>query len=166
MLGILSLVADYYQRQQQHSEFGCRSTWHRSWLRYCASSRKAAGSIPDGIIVIFHWRNHFGCTMALASTQALKCMCDQGSKSGRFLGLTKLPPLMCCLGILGASTSWSPNGLPRTVWGYLYLDNGLRIVQTHTLCIFSNFKRIAAILPPLQLRTVYSTLGIFVFDLQ
>jgi hypothetical protein len=25
-----------------------------SWLRYCATSRKAAGLIPDGVIVIFH----------------------------------------------------------------------------------------------------------------
>ena len=26
----------------------------RSWLRHCATSRKAVGSIPYGIIVIFH----------------------------------------------------------------------------------------------------------------
>ena len=26
----------------------------RSWLRHCATSRKVAGSIPDGIIGIFH----------------------------------------------------------------------------------------------------------------
>jgi hypothetical protein len=24
------------------------------WLRYCASNRKVAGSIPDGVIGIFH----------------------------------------------------------------------------------------------------------------
>jgi hypothetical protein len=24
------------------------------WLRYCATNRKVAGSIPDGVIVIFH----------------------------------------------------------------------------------------------------------------
>ena len=28
--------------------------WWRSWLRYCATSRKVAGSIPDGVIAIFH----------------------------------------------------------------------------------------------------------------
>ena len=27
--------------------------WH-SWLRHCATSRKVAGSIPDGVIGIFH----------------------------------------------------------------------------------------------------------------
>jgi hypothetical protein len=27
------------------------------WLRYCATNRKVAGSIPDGIIGIFHLNN-------------------------------------------------------------------------------------------------------------
>ena len=40
----------------------------RSWLRHCAKSRKVAGSIPDGVIGIFHWRNPSGRTMALGST--------------------------------------------------------------------------------------------------
>ena len=31
-----------------------RGTRWRSWLRYCATSRKVAGSIPDGVIGIFH----------------------------------------------------------------------------------------------------------------
>ena len=26
----------------------------RSWLMYCTASRKVAGSIPDGVIGIFH----------------------------------------------------------------------------------------------------------------
>jgi len=26
----------------------------RSWLRHCATSRKVAGSIPDGVIEFFH----------------------------------------------------------------------------------------------------------------
>jgi hypothetical protein len=38
-------------------------------LRQCATSRKVAGSIPDGVIGIFHWYNPFGRTMALGSTQ-------------------------------------------------------------------------------------------------
>jgi len=43
----------------------------RSWLRHCATSRKVAGSIPDGVIGIFHWHNPFGRTMALGLTQPL-----------------------------------------------------------------------------------------------
>jgi hypothetical protein len=43
----------------------------RSWLRHCATSRKVAASIPDGVTGIFHWRNRFGRTVALGSTQPL-----------------------------------------------------------------------------------------------
>jgi hypothetical protein len=39
--------------------------WH------CATSRKVAGSIPDGVIGIFHWLNPLGRTMALGSTLSL-----------------------------------------------------------------------------------------------
>ena len=39
-----------------------------------ALSRKVAGSIPDGVIGIFHWYNPSGRTMALRSTQPLKKM--------------------------------------------------------------------------------------------
>ena len=40
----------------------------RSLLRHCATSRKVAGSIPDGVIVIFHRHNPSGRTMALGLT--------------------------------------------------------------------------------------------------
>ena len=38
---------------------------------HCATSRKVAGSIPDGVIGIFHWHNPSGRTMTLESTQPL-----------------------------------------------------------------------------------------------
>ena len=41
------------------------------WLRCCATNRKVAGSIPDGIIGIFHWHNPSDRTIALGSTQPL-----------------------------------------------------------------------------------------------
>ena len=40
-------------------------------LRHCATSRKVAGSIPDGVIGIFQWHNPSGRTMALRLTQPL-----------------------------------------------------------------------------------------------
>jgi hypothetical protein len=43
----------------------------RSWLEHCTTSRKVAGSIPDGVIGIFHWHNSSGRTMAPGSTQPL-----------------------------------------------------------------------------------------------
>jgi len=41
------------------------------WLRWCATVRKVAGSIPDGVIGSFHFHNPFDRTMALGSTQPL-----------------------------------------------------------------------------------------------
>ena len=49
--------------------FTVRDTLWRSWLRHCATIRKVAGSIPDGVIGIF--RNPSCRTMALGSTQPL-----------------------------------------------------------------------------------------------
>jgi hypothetical protein len=42
-----------------------------SWLRHRATSREVAGSIPNYVIVNFHWHNPSGRTMALGSTQPL-----------------------------------------------------------------------------------------------
>jgi hypothetical protein len=44
------------------------------WLRHCATNWKVAGSIPDGVIGIFHWHDPSGHTMALGLTQPLKEM--------------------------------------------------------------------------------------------
>ena len=41
------------------------------WLRCCATNRKVAGSIPDGVIGIFHRHNPPDRVMALGSTQPL-----------------------------------------------------------------------------------------------
>ena len=41
----------------------------RGWLRHCATSRKVAGSIPDGVIRNFYLHNTSGHTIALETTQ-------------------------------------------------------------------------------------------------
>jgi hypothetical protein len=41
------------------------------WLRYCATNRNVAGSIPDGVTGIFHWHNPSYRTMVLGATQPL-----------------------------------------------------------------------------------------------
>ena len=40
------------------------------WLRCCATNRKVAGSIPDGVGGIFHWHNPSDRTMALGVDSA------------------------------------------------------------------------------------------------
>jgi hypothetical protein len=92
----------------------------RSLLRHCATSQKVAGSIPDGVIGIFHWLNPSNCTIALGLTQPRTEMSTRdfsvGDKGGRCIGLTILPSSCAnCLEILGASTSWSPKDLSRPV---------------------------------------------------
>ena len=41
------------------------------WLMCCATNRKVAGSIPEGVIRNFHCHNPSDLTMALGSTQPL-----------------------------------------------------------------------------------------------
>jgi hypothetical protein len=56
--------------------------WY-SWLRHCATTRKVAGSISDGVIGIFHWQNSSGHTEM--STRNISW-----GKGGRCVGLTTL----------------------------------------------------------------------------
>ena len=95
-----------------HCRMGARCWW-RSWLRHCATSRKVAGSISDGVTGIFYRHNPSGRTMALGLTQPLTEMSTRniswGSKGGRCIGLTTLPPFCAdCLEI------WEPQ-LPGTL---------------------------------------------------
>jgi hypothetical protein len=53
------------------------------WLRYCATNRKFAGSIPDGVIGFFHWLNPSDRTIALGSTQPLTEMSTRSISWGQ-----------------------------------------------------------------------------------
>jgi hypothetical protein len=71
----------------EHLEFLRTSQWSRKelrkctsyrvghavaqWLRHWDTNRKVAGSIPDGVIGIFHWRIPSGRTMAVGLTKPL-----------------------------------------------------------------------------------------------
>ena len=110
-----------------------KKTRWRSWLSHCATSRKVADSIPDGVIGIFHWHNPSGRTMALGSTQPLTEMSTRNiswwGKGGRCVGLDNLTNFMCRLfWNLEASTSCNPQGLSRPVMGLLYLFQSLLII--------------------------------------
>jgi len=60
-----------YVRKFKHAIYICWGTLWRSWLRHCARSWKVAGSIPDGVIGIFHSHNPSGRTVSLGLTQPL-----------------------------------------------------------------------------------------------
>ena len=93
----------------------------RNCLRYRATSRKVAGSIPDGVIGIFHGHNPCGRTMARGLTQSLTEMSTVpgiftwggGGKCGRCVGLTTLPPSGAdCLEIWEPQTLGTPRACP------------------------------------------------------
>jgi len=71
---------------------------------------------------------HYGSGVDAASNRKEYQGYLLGVNGGRCVGLATLSPQIIfsllhadCLEILGASTSWSPNGLSRLVWGFLYL---------------------------------------------
>jgi hypothetical protein len=51
------------------------------WLRFCATNRKVAGSIPDGDNGFFCWHYSSDRTMALGSTQPLTEMSKEVKQS-------------------------------------------------------------------------------------
>ena len=124
----------------------CQSRWGtpwRSWLKHCATIRKTAGSIPDGVIGILHG--------------------PRGRvKSGRCLGPTTLPPSCADLSWnLGTSTSWSPQGLSSTYVIYkafravklmpFFWDmtlsrsqkKGTLLIRIGTVCLLGQYLRLA-----------------------
>ena len=59
----------YFFKQNLNLKIG--RTAVTQWLRCCATNRKDAGSIPDGVIGIFHGHNSSDRTMTMGSTQLL-----------------------------------------------------------------------------------------------
>ena len=95
------------------------------WLRCCATNRKVAGSIPDGVNGILHWHNPSDRTMVLGLDSAS----NRNENQEHFLGVKAAGaygwqtyhhpvPLSCNLGTLN---SWNPLGHSKPVMGLLYL---------------------------------------------
>jgi len=69
----------------------------RSWLRHCATSRKVAGSIPNGVTGIFYLHNPaalwpWGLTQPLTEISTRNVSWGGGGKGSRCVGLTTLSP--------------------------------------------------------------------------
>jgi hypothetical protein len=75
-----------------HPEVG---TAVAQWLRFCATNRKVAGSIPDGVTGFFRCYNSSDRTMALGRLSLWQKWVPgvfPGGKGGRCIRLTTLPP--------------------------------------------------------------------------
>jgi hypothetical protein len=107
----------------------------RVWLRHCATSRKVAGSIPDGVIRIFHSLNPPGRTQPLTemSTWDISCVCvGGGGPMHRANNLAIFMWRLCRK--FGSLNSWSPKGSTRPLYLQLgkvqWLTQFLRRIQT------------------------------------
>jgi hypothetical protein len=93
----------------------------------CATIRKIAGLIPDGVIWIFYWHNPSSHTVSLGLTQSLTGMSTRNISWGggwrrpvrRADNFTTF--IWQLSWNLGASNSWNPQGLSRPVKGLLYV---------------------------------------------
>jgi len=83
------------------------------WLRCCVTNRKVAGSIPDGVIGIFHWHNPFDRTVALGPTKPLTEMSTRSISWGWKRPVRKADNLTTILG--HCHVIWEPK-LPGTLW--------------------------------------------------
>ena len=95
-----------------------------------ATSRKVAASIPDGVTGILHRHNPSGRTIALGLTKPLTEISTRNISWGKRWSVRRadnLTTFMCRLSWnLGASTSWNPQGLSRTVMGLLSTKNSIQ----------------------------------------
>ena len=84
-----------FSQKNQYNCITIQKVTVEQWLRCCATNRKVAGSIPDGVTGIFYWHNPSVRTMAVGSTQPLieiNTRSISWSNSGRRVKLTTLPP--------------------------------------------------------------------------
>jgi len=109
--------------------FMVEGTRWRRWLRHCTTSWKVAGSIPDGVIWIFHWHNPSCHTMALDSAFNRNEYQEYilGVKYDRCAGLTTFRhSCACCLEmweLQPSGTSRACPGLYRVCFALLMEGN-------------------------------------------
>jgi len=103
-----------------------RGTAVAQWLSCCATNRKLDGSIPDGVIGIFHWH-----PIALWSWGRLSLKqkwvpgAFPGGKNGRCVRLTTWPPVWAIVTQSGNLNFVEPSGHLGPVMGLIYLFNFL-----------------------------------------
>jgi len=85
------------------------------WLRHCAMNRRVVGSIPDGVIGIFHSLNLYG-HIAIVSTQPLTEKCNRDVSWGYWWPVGRAD----CLDIWQPQHSVVLKGLSRLLLGLLY----------------------------------------------
>jgi hypothetical protein len=117
-----------------------------------ATNRKVSGSIPDGVIGIFHWHNPSGSTVALGATPPLTEISTSNISWGGWWPVCRadnLTTFMCRLSWnLGSSTSWNYQGLSRPVQGLFcrtftgYIVSLHDFISVYVMIIFFYFYKL------------------------
>ena len=113
-----------------HSVFRKVGTAVAQWLRFCATNRNVAGSIPSSVsgffidikippIALWPWGR-----LSLEHKWVVPGVYP-GGKGGRCVRLTTYQHPVPFSRNLGALTSWKPLGLSRPVMGLLYLQKSV-----------------------------------------
>jgi len=109
------------------------------WLRCCATIRKVAGSIPDGVNEIFHSHKIFPIALSKRNEYQEYFL---GVKSGRCVRLTTLPPSWAIVTKSGNLNFLEHSGHLGPVMGLIYLyftDATDR--QTVSICSYSHLRK-------------------------
>jgi len=103
----------------------CVGTAVAQWLRFCATNRKVAGSIPAGVNGIFHWRKILPIALwpwgRLSLEQKWVPGVFHGGKGGRCVRLTTYHHPVPLSWNLKTLTSWNPLGLQQDWFTFIYI---------------------------------------------
>jgi hypothetical protein len=111
----------------------------RGWLRHCATIRKVARFVPDGVTGTFHWHNTSGRTMSLASTLPVRERGTRnifwgggGVKFCRCVRLTSFLPLCAdCLEVWEPQLPGTLRAFPGMQTDFFYLGVELFLKEVH-----------------------------------
>ena len=105
------------------------------WLRCCATNRKVAGSIPGGVIGIFHWYKILPIALwpwgRFSLEQKWVPGVFSGGKNGRYIRLTTLPSP--CAFVMKSGKLNPLNAKLNPIWPLLALFGAHHILQVSRL---------------------------------
>ena len=125
-----------FKRLHRQSGRGVGDTRWRSWFRHCDTSRKVAGSIPDGVPGLFHWHNPSGRLVAVESTQPLTEMStwniSWGQRRPGRESVNLPPPCADCLENWEPQSAGTVRACNKPVMGLLYILNRVASLCNHS----------------------------------